>query len=297
MPDIYNLIFIAGCGDIGGRVARIWLAKKRDVYGLVRSDKHAEALQDSGIRTVMADLDVPESLTNLDVHKALIYYFAPPPSRGISDTRISNLITAMQDNVPQRIIYISTSGVYGDCHGAWVTEEEAVKPSADRSHRRLDAEQQLKNYCTRVDAELVILRVPGIYGCDRLPIARIKQGRSVVKDHDSFTNRIHEDDLARICVAAGEKNKPATIYNVSDGQPGTMAQYFTETARALNLPLPPEISWQEAQRVMSPEMLSYLSESRRIDNTKMLEELGVKLLYPDLQAGLAACVQSLNPKD
>ena len=290
MPDTYNSIFIAGCGDIGCRVAKLWLAKRPDVFGLIRNDKHIDRLQDSGIRTLIADLDDPSSLKNLDIHQALIYYFAPPPDQGVIDTRISHFIAAMQDMVPQRIIYISTSGVYGDCHGAWVTEDEAVKPSADRSRRRLDAEQQLKSYCKRSDAELVILRVPGIYGCDRLPVARIKQGRSVVKDHDSFTNRIHEDDLARICVATGEKNKPADIYNVSDGQPGTMAQYFTETARALKLPLPPEISWQEARRVMSPEMLSYLSESRRIDNTKMLKELDIKLLYPDLHAGLAACV-------
>jgi len=290
MPEIYNSILIAGCGDIGRRVAKLWLAKRPDVYGLIRNDKHTDTLQDSGIHTLIADLDDPASLKNLNIHKALIYYFAPPPNQGVIDTRISSFIAAIQDIVPQRIIYISTSGVYGDCHGAWVTEDEAVKPSADRSRRRLDAEQQLESYCNRTAAELVILRVPGIYGCGRLPIARIKQGRSVVKDHDSFTNRIHEDDLARICVAAGEKNKPATIYNVSDGQPGTMAQYFTETAKALNLPLPPEISWQEAQRVMSPEMLSYLSESRRIDNTKMLKELDIKLLYPDLHAGLATCV-------
>ncbi len=291
MPDTYNSILIAGCGDIGCRVAKLWLAKRPDVYCLIRNDKYTESLQGSGMRTLIADLDDPSSLKNLNSHKALIYYFAPPPDQGVIDTRIGNYLAAMQDNVPQRIIYISTSGVYGNCDGAWVTEDDAVKPSADRSRRRLDAEQQLKSYCKRTNAERVILRVPGIYGCDRLPVARIKQGRSVVKDHNSFTNRIHEDDLARICVAAGEKNKPAPIYNVSDGQPGTMAQYFTETARALNLPLPPEISWQEAQRVMSPEMLSYLSESRRIDNTKMLEELGIKLLYPNLHAGLAACVQ------
>ena len=290
MPDTYNSILIAGCGDIGCRVAKLWLAKRPDVYGLIRNDQHIGRLQGAGIRTLVADLDDPSSLKNLDIHQALIYYFAPPPNQGVIDTRISSFITAIQAMVPQRIIYISTSGVYGDCHGAWVTEDEAVKPSAERSRRRLDAEQKLESYCQRTDAELVILRVPGIYGCDRLPVARIKQGRSVVKDHNAFTNRIHEDDLARICVAAGEKNTPATIYNVSDGQPGTMAQYFTETARALNLPLPPEISWQEAQRVMSPEMLSYLSESRRIDNSKMIEELGIKLLYPNLHAGLAACV-------
>jgi len=304
-------IHIIGCGDIGQRVAELWLQRGATIIAVRRNESDAQnnlqntfrnnlqnnskELDQAGISNMQLDLDNPQSLTALNIDNALVYYFAPPPNKGTRDSRITHFVAALKKQTPKRLVYISTSGVYGDCNGKWVTEADPPKPTSDRSRRRLDAEKQLETYCQGVGTELVILRVPGIYGTNRLPIERIKLGRPIVKDHASFTNRIHEDDLANICVAAGEINQATGIYNASDGVPGTMAQYFIDIAKALELPPPPEISWQEAQVAMSAEMLSYLSESRRIDNKKMLQELQIELLYPNLAAGLKAAVNS-NPK-
>ncbi len=297
-------IFIIGCGDIGRRVAAVWLQRGTTVTAVQRRTSQTTISSHKGphknpnksshnspksVVNLALDFDDPQSVAALNINNAIVYYFVPPPKNGVIDSRISHFLSKVQTQTPKRLVYISTSGVYGDCNGRWITEDEPPKPTSDRSHRRLNAENQLQSYCRNVGADFVVLRVSGIYGVNRLPVERIKQSRPIVKDHASFTNRIHEDDLARICVAAGEIDRPAGIFNVSDGMPGTMAQYFTETAKALNLQLPPEISWQEAQKVISPEMLSYLSESRRIDNKKMLQQLGVELLYPDLATGLKAC--------
>jgi len=285
-------VYIIGFGDIGRRVASLWLGRDACVVAMRRrhQGRNDDELNLLAVKIVQLDLDQPETLTQLNLSDAIVYYFAPPPAHGLCDTRVTHFISAVQAQTPKRLIYISTSGVYGDCDGRWVSEDEPLRPSADRSRRRLDAEKQLQAYSQRVAVDLVILRVPGIYGAGRLPIDRIKQRRPVVSDHDAYTNRIHQDDLARICVAAGQMNRPAGVYNISDGAPGSMAQYFIESAAALGLPAPPEISWQQAQQSLSPEMLSYLSESRRIDNKKMLRELGIELLYPDLSAGLKASV-------
>jgi len=289
-------VVIIGCGDIGHRVAALWLQRGDQITNSSVTTTSRQAITSrhkssvsSLVSNLVLDLDDPQSGTDLKIDNAVVFYFVPPPKDGVIDTRISHFISRVKQQKPARLIYISTSGVYGDCAGKWITEDEPTKPSSDRSRRRLNAEEQLKSYCRLVAAQLVILRVPGIYGAGRLPVERIKQGRPVVKDHTSYTNRIHEDDLARICVAAGDFDRPAGLFNISDGVPGTMAQYFMDIAKARNLPLPPEISWQQAQQEMSAEMLSYLAESRRIDNKKMLREFGIKLLYPDLAAGLKAC--------
>lgn len=290
----HDSILIVGCGDIGLRVADLWLERNKNVTGLVRNIKQVELLNARGIQSVSADLNNVDSLTAISTDSKLVYYFAPPPAVGVADTCMANFISAINGQKANRIIYISTSGVYGNTNGNWVSEDDIPDPQTDRGKRRLDAEKRVQAYCENAGIACVVLRVPGIYGPRRLPIDRIKQGRPVVKDHTAFTNRIHEDDLARICVRAGEFAKPPGIYNISDGYPGSMAQYFTEIASVLGLPLPPEISWKEAQSKLSPDMLSYLSESRRISNQKMLKELGVSLLYPDFKKGLQACVEALG---
>lgn len=188
---------------------------------------------------------------------------------------------------PRRIVYISTTGVYGDCAGAWITEAHAARPRAERSLRRLDAEETLGAYGARAGVDTVVLRVPGIYGPGRLPIARIRAGEPVVREEEApYTNRIHADDLARVCVAAMRRGRAGEVYNVSDGHPTTMTDYFFRVADALGLPRPPALPLALAQDRLGDGMRSYLAESRRIDNRKMLAELGVELLYPDLAAGL-----------
>ena len=194
---------------------------------------------------------------------------------------------------PRRIVYISTSAVYGDCHGNWITEEQPVQPTTERGLRRLDAEQQLQSWVARHGVEWVILRVPGIYGPGKLPLERLRRRLPVLREADSpYTNRIHADDLAAICVAALDDEHHDTIYNVSDGHPSTMTDYFFRVAEAAGLPRPPVVSREEAQQVLSGGMLSFLQDSRRMDNQKLIRDLGVTLRYPDLDTGLRSCFPS-----
>lgn len=283
-------VFIIGCGDIGQRVGVLCRNKNIPVAGLARSDESAAGLKAAGIIPVRGDLARPESLKNLPTAEATIFYFAPPPSEGKTDPLIRNLLSAMNANSPpKQIVLISTTAVYGDCKGEWITEAQPTNPQTARGQRRLDAEMALRDWSSKTGVPIVILRVGGIYGPGRLPIERIKKGLPILNEAESpFTNRIHQDDLAQTCLAAVEHGKNGEVYNVSDGQPSTMSRYFKELARASGLPLPPEISLEEAKQVMSAGMLSYLAESRRLSNEKILSELKLVLKYPSLELGLGA---------
>jgi len=281
-------VFIVGCGQIGTLVAGRWRYRGARVSALARSPESASRLRGSGIRPVAGDLDRPECLRGLPLSGALVYYFAPPRPSGDQDSRMRAFTAALTvEPLPVRVVYISTSGVYGDARGGWVNEETPPNPGTDRARRRLDAESALRTWGEEHNVPVVILRVGGIYGPGRLPVGRIKKGLPVLREAESlYTNRIHADDLAQVCVAAAEKGRPDGIYNVTDGQNGTMTRYFNAVADTLGLPRPPAVSLEEAKEVMSAAMLSYLTESRRMDNRRMLEELGVTLRYPDLAAGL-----------
>ena len=288
-------VFISGFGDIGQRVAAVHIQRHDTVTALVRSKEKAELLGRNGINAVIGDLDDATSLVNLPVKDSLVYHFAPPPNSGQTDPRLDNLLNAMQhESLPRKIILISTTAVYGDCHGQWISEQTPVQPQTERGKRRWHGEQLLLNWSQQTGVASVILRVGGIYGPQRLPVERLKQGLPILKEALSpFTNRIHEDDLANICVLAADKAPNGAIYNVSDGKPGSMSRYFKDIAQALGLPPPPEVDMDEAKKVLSAGMLSYLQESRRIDNHKLIDELGVKLQYPDFETGLAACLKRL----
>jgi nucleoside-diphosphate-sugar epimerase len=285
-----NEILIVGCGDIGRRVAVPLLAAGREVTGLVRSEEGAAPLLEAGIRPLVADLNDPAELDDLPSAGALVFYFAPPPGGGITDPKVRNFcVAATGAKAPKRLVYISTSGVYGDCGGAVVTEETPVNPQTSRAKRRYDAEQTLLQWGTAQGVEVIILRVTGIYGPGRIPVFRLQDGHPLLRLEESPpTNRIHADDLAQVCLAAAEKGEAGEIFNVSDGQPSTMTEYFLAIAEQVGLPRPPQISMEEARQVMTPLMLSYLTESRRMDNSRMLSRLGVKLRYPTLEAGLKA---------
>lgn len=290
-------VFIAGCGDIGERIAARYQQQadgpgKLSVSGLVRSEESLDRLQQAGITPVQADLtqqgslDIfPASQTAVDT----VFYLAPPPSEGETDPLIRQFLACIStDALPEKLVLLSTTAVYGDCQGEWIDETHPVNPQTARGRRRLDAEQAARDWSAITQVPIIILRVGGIYGPGRLPIARIEKGMPILKESESpFTNRIHQDDLAQICVAAAECGKAGEVYNVSDGQPSTMSRYFKDIAKAYGLPMPPEVSLAEAEKVMSAGMLSYLKESRRLDNRKLVEELGVVLGYPDLGAGLA----------
>ena len=264
-------VLIVGCGDIGLRVARILQTSSCEGAGLTR-------------------------LAELPTGGKLVFYLAPPPGGGPVDGRMRNFCAAVSgEKVPEKVVYMSTSGVYGDCGGARVTEETPVNPQTSRAQRRVDAETTLLEWGRANKVPVVILRVTGIYGPGRLPLARLQQGHPVLNEKESPpTNRIHADDLAADCVAAAEKAADGEIFNVSDGQSGTMTGYFNAIADLLELPRPQQVSMAEANQVMNPMMLSYLKESRRMDNRKMIEQLGVVLQYPDLESGLKNIIEQLD---
>lgn len=284
-------VLIVGCGDIGERVAALEKGDGSRVMGLARSEGSAERLRSGGIEPIRGDLDEPVTLTGLPTVGTVLYYFAPPPAMGVIDTRMKALLdTLTARNLPARIVLISTTGVYGDCGSAWVTEERRPQPGTDRARRRLSTEQGLRRRAGEFKLPWVILRVPGIYGPGRLPLERLRRGEPVLREEEApFTNRIHADDLARVCVAASRRGEAGSVYNVSDGEPSTMTDYFYQVADFFGLPRPPAISLEEARKRLSPGMVSYLSESRRIDNGRMVQKLGIQLVYPDLQRGLKAC--------
>lgn len=287
----YKNVIVAGCGDIGRRVAQRWSAQGLETTGIVASNSSKKQLELQGIKVSQLDLDEPGHNLQLPLDAALVYYFVPPPAHGVSDTRVEHFLSVIdqQGTRPARIVAISTTGVYGDCGGEIVTEEKLPHPMVDRARRRYDMECRLKFWCEQHDVALVILRVGGIYGPDRLPLKRIREGIPVL--HESLapkTNRIHEDDLAEICVAAAKVNTKYRVYNVSDGTESNMTEYFFKLADHFKLPRPPAVDWQQAEQSISKGMLSYLKESRRVDNSRMLKELNIKLHYPDLDAGLKA---------
>jgi len=286
-------ILIVGCGDIGRRVARLCADKKNRVIGIVRSTPSLRKLREDGIEGVQADLDFVMPSEALPTKDAIIHYYAPPPREGQGDPRLDRFLASIHANaMPKRIIYISTSGVYGHCNGEWITEEREPKPDTDRGRRRLAAEQHLKAWCAEHGVEYVILRVPGIYGPGRLPIKRLKSASPIVDEREcSYSNRVHADDLANVCATAATKAPANSIYNVSDGQPTTMTDYFLQVADLLAIDPPPVISLDEARATLSEALLSFLDESKRLDNSKMLKELGISLIYPSLKEGLPACIE------
>ena len=289
-------ILIIGCGDIGLRVARLALAEGAAVTGVVRSEPKGDWLKAQGVTPLLADLDDAATLTELPTAGAVVYYLAPPPGGGGSDPRVGNFCAAVAaDRLPAKLVYVSTSGVYGDCGHALVTEQTPVNPQTSRARRRLDAEQTLLAWGLAQGVPVVILRVTGIYGPGRLPVSRLLAGHPVLREEESpSTNRIHADDLARVCFAAAAKAGHGEVFNVSDGEGGTMSQYFFAVADALQLSRPAAITMAQARQVMNPLMLSYLNESRRMSNAKMRTELGITLCYPTLAAGLQAVVAGMG---
>lgn len=289
-------VLIVGCGDVGARVARLVSQAGGHVSALARSAASAERLAALAIEPLQGNLDDAASLVDLPCAGKLLFYLAPPPGGGPLDSRMRNFCQAVgARNLPARVVYMSTSGVYGDCGGAWVSEASPVNPQTSRAQRRVDAETTLLAWGKRHGVPVVILRVTGIYGPGRLPVARLRQGHPVLREEESPpTNRIHADDLAMVCVKAATDAVDGDIFNVSDGQPGTMTEYFNAIADLLGLPRPPQVDLTEAKRVMNPMMLSYLTEARRMDNRKMIDTLGVTLSYPDLAAGLKQVIAELD---
>ena len=271
------------------------LALRYCVYALIRNPSHAEHLCQLGAVPVMGDLDDRASLSRIAGLADAVLHFAPPANSptlpftkggvgGFLDVRTQNLLSVLsQSTLPERLVYISTSGVYGDCGGERVDETRAVYPASSRGKLRVDAERQIRTWAGRNGVNASILRVPGIYAEDRLPLARLQAGApAIAASEDSYSNHIHADDLANIVVAALQRGKPCRIYHATDDDEMKMGDYFDAVARAYDLPRSPRMSRDLVQRTVSSMMWSFMNESRRLSNQRMKRELKVKLIYPTI---------------
>ena len=240
-------------------------------------------------RRLGVDLDRPETLATLAGWADAVLHCAPPPTAGETDPRTTALLGCLEAGaiLPRRLVYISTSGVYGDCGGERVDETRAVNPQTPRAVRRVNAEQQLLAWGGRHAIPVVVLRAPGIYSADRLPVERLMKGTPVLEERDDvYTNHIHADDLAAIALAALGEGAPAGVYNASDDSAMKMGEYFDLVAQRLGLPKPPRIARSEAAKRIPAMMLSFMGESRRLVNRRMKDRLGVKLAYPTVYEGV-----------
>lgn len=280
-------ILIVGCGDIALRAAPL-LNKHHRLFGLARNRARYAALRQAGITPIPGDLDDARSLHRLTGLAHIVLHFAPPPGTGSHDTRTRNLLAALSHGAPPRhLIYISTSGVYGDCAGAVVEETRPLNPQTPRAKLRAEAECQIRDWATRNGASACILRVPGIYASDRLPLERLRAGTvAIAHEEDSCTNHIHADDLARIVLAALRYAKPNRAYHTSDNSDLKMGEYFDAVAEAFGLPRPPRLPRTEVQRAVSPALWSFMNESRRMTNARMKKELKIALRYPTVEEAL-----------
>lgn len=275
---------IAGCGDIGLRVARRLRAIGGEVTAILRDPQKRAALDALGAGVRMHDLDRPQDCGDWP----WLFWLAPPPATGTRDTRLRGWLEAQRGRIG-RVVYVSTSGVYGDCGGRWIDEDEPLKPQSERALRRADAEAALLQWRERVGSQVVILRVPGIYGPGRLPVERLRRRLPVLRADDApYSNRVHAEDLAAACVLAAQHGGDCRAYNIADGHPTTMTDYFQRCARALGLDPPEEVDRETAQHRFTPQMWSFMEESKRLKIDRARAELGYAPRYPDLDSGLAA---------
>ncbi|HET9692786.1 MAG TPA: SDR family oxidoreductase [Steroidobacteraceae bacterium] len=292
---------VVGCGYVGSRLARRE-AGTRPVLAIVRSGSSATSLQSAGVNTMRLDLDAAEpdlqpSLATA-ANGADVVYLVPPPEAGTTDPRLENFLRQLGEAVPAVLVYVSTTGVYGDTGGAPVDESAPVAPGNDRARRRLAAESAATAWCAARGVRCVVLRVPGIYGPHRLPLERLERGEPALRPEEAGPgNRIHVDDLVAAIVAAIDQPSARGAYNASDGDHSSTTAYLQETAAAAGLPAPRLVTKAEAARQISPGMLAYLLESRRVDNRRLVEELGVRLHYPRMQAGILASLAEMRVEE
>lgn len=301
-------LLIVGAGDIAQRAIPS-LTERFSVTAMVRTAERARALEMLGAQTLLADLDHPESLSALPVADCLLHS-APPQLVGTRDERTRNLIAALDRAAsrhvaggadgagmparpyPRRVVYISTSGVYGDCAGAEVDESRPPHPATDRARRRVDAEAVLTQWAAARGTQLVVLRAPGIYGDGRFPIERLRKGTPVLQRADDvYTNHIHAVDLAAICAMAMDERVPPGVYNTVDDSDIRMGDWLDLIADSFGLARPPRIARSEAAARIPAPLLSFMSESRRLSNRRLKRDFGYALRYPTVADGLRAATK------
>ncbi|MBI1752691.1 MAG: NAD-dependent epimerase/dehydratase family protein [Acidobacteria bacterium] len=287
-------LLIVGCGYVGTRLARR-LRGEGPLLGLVRRRAAADALLGQGIPALAADLEYEAAAVSLGLPTTLraVAYLVPPSGPGAEDRCLARFLEAIEDAAPGVFLYVSTTGVYGDTGGAAVDEESPVAPREDRSRQRLDAEQQIAHWCEVRDLRAVTVRVPAIYGPHRLPLDRLRRGEPVLREEDSGPgNRIHVDDLVEACAAALER-PVAGPFNLTDGTPESMTAFNRRVAALAGLPWPPEVTWTEAEGLISPGLLAFLRESRLVA-TRRREELGWSPRYVNPDDGIRASLAEMG---
>lgn len=284
-------VLIVGCGDIGLRVARGLQGKVR-LLALTSSAERVHMLRANGCTPLVGNLDAPQTLRRLAGIATRLVHLAPPPAQGWSDSRTLALTRALRRRTPPKsLVYGSTSGVYGDCAGEWVAESRPTRADTPRAQRRVDAEDCLRFLGRSAGVCTSILRIPGIYAQDRdggTPDARLRKRTPVLRPEDDvYTNHIHADDLARACALALWRGQPQRVYNTNDDTVLKMGDYFDLAADLYGLPRPPRVAREGAVQQLPLMLLSFMSESRRLVNRRMKQELGLRLRYPTVAQGLA----------
>jgi nucleoside-diphosphate-sugar epimerase len=279
-------LLILGCGDVGMRLLPLLRSRFR-VFAVTSQQDRCAELRAAGAIPVIADLDRPQTLKRLAGLAQHVVHLAPPQSDGLLDLRTRSLTAILPEGA--RMVYVSTSGVYGDCAGELISETRRLAPHNARAQRRVDAERVLRAWALRAGARLAILRVPGIYARERLPLKRLQQGTpALLPADDVYTNHIHADDLARIVALALFRALPGRIYHAVDDTHMKMADYFDSVADAFGLARPPRLARAELAASVSPMLLSFMSESRRMRNDRIKRELGMRLRYPQVAQAVAA---------
>ncbi len=277
-------LLVIGCGDVGLRLLPLVRARFR-VFAVTSSADRCASLRAAGAVPIVANLDHPASLQRLKGLAQYVVHLAPPPGQGALDTRSRHLSAILPDG--GRLVYVSTTGVYGDCGGQKIDETRPVAPRNARAVRRVDAERVLRAWARRSGSTLAIVRAPGIYARERLPLERLRLGTPALREQDDvYTNHIHADDLARVVALALMRGLPGRVYNAVDDTEMKMAAYFDAVADAFGLSRPPRLSRGELAQAVSPQLLSFMSESRRLANGRIKQELGVRLRYPAMHGAL-----------
>lgn len=284
-------LLIVGCGDVGMRVLRRLVPRWR-VLALTSDAARVAQLRAAGAVPLVGNLDAPATLGRLGGLADAVLHLAPPPAQGAGDPRTAALLAALaRKGRARRLVYASTSGVYGDCGGARFDETRPVAPATDRARRRVDAEARVRHHGRAHGVTVTVLRIPGIYAADRPgghPRERLMRGTPVLAANDDvYTNHIHADDLARACIAALYRGAPQRVVHASDDTELKMGDYFDLAADLAGLPRPRRITRAQAQAELPPTLLSFMGESRRLDNTRLKRELRLVLRHPTVASGLA----------
>jgi len=279
-------LLIVGCGDVGMRLLPL-LRERFRVFALTSQPARRAELRAAGAIPIVADLDRPQTLHRLAGLARRVVHLAPPPRQGALDLRTRNLTAILPEGA--HVVYISTSGVYGDRGGAIIDETAPRAARNARARRRVDAEQVLRAWAVAAGGSVAILRAPGIYAPDRLPLERLRQGTPALAPADDvYTNHIHADDLARLALLALFRARPGRAYNASDDTHMKMGDYFDLVADAFGVARAPRLPRAELEQAVSPMQLSFMAESRRLDNRRIKRELGARLRHPRVEDAVAA---------